>query len=42
MFLFTFSAIQADGFKTLSEGQRVTYDTGAGSPEPVPKLEPST
>ena len=27
-----FSAIQVDGFKTLAEGQKVTYDT-----EPDPK-----
>ena len=27
-----FSAIQAEGFRTLSEGQKVTYDT-----EPDPK-----
>ena len=27
-----FSAIQCDGFKTLAEGQKVTYDT-----EPDPK-----
>lgn len=27
-----FSAIQGDGFKTLSEGQKVTYDT-----EPDPR-----
>lgn len=27
-----FSAIQSDGFKTLAEGQKVTYDT-----EPDPK-----
>ncbi len=27
-----FSAIQADGFRTLAEGQKVTYDT-----EPDPK-----
>ena len=27
-----FSAIQADGFKTLNEGQKVTFDT-----EPDPK-----
>ena len=27
-----FSAIQADGFRTLNEGQRVSYDT-----EPDPK-----
>ncbi|WZL79184.1 cold-shock protein [Eubacteriales bacterium mix99] len=27
-----FSAIQGDGFKTLAEGQKVTYDT-----EPDPK-----
>ena len=27
-----FSAIQADGFRTLSEGQKVTFDT-----EPDPK-----
>lgn len=26
-----FSAIQADGYKTLSEGQKVTYDTETDS-----------
>ena len=29
-----FSAIQSDGFKSLSEGQRVTYDTEADSRDP--------
>lgn len=29
-----FSAIQGDGYKSLSEGQRVTYDTEADSRDP--------
>lgn len=29
-----FSAINADGFKTLEEGQKVTFDTEADSRDP--------
>lgn len=29
-----FSAIQADGFKSLDEGQKVTYDVGQGPKGP--------
>jgi len=29
-----FSAIQASGFKTLAEGQKVQYDAGAGPKGP--------
>lgn len=29
-----FSAIKADGFKTLEEGQKVTFDTEADSRDP--------
>jgi cold shock protein len=29
-----FSAIQSQGFKTLKEGQRVTFDVGAGPKGP--------
>ncbi len=30
MYLLIFSAIQADGFKSLEEGQAVTFDTEEG------------